>query len=434
MISTGEGTKIAVIGLGYVGLPLATLFARKYPVIGYDHAESHVRQLQNGRVDFFDIQKSELLEVVEQYQFTQGASGLKICHSENDIADCNIFIVAVPTPVDSKNLPDLQLLKKASTLIGKKLKKGDLVIYESTVYPGCTKEEMVPILESESKLVFNIDFTVGYSPERINPGDLERRLENIVKVTAGSTPDAAKRVKALYQTVITAGIYAAPSIQVAEAAKVIENTQRDVNIAFMNELSKAFTALGIDMKEVLKAASTKWNFLPFYPGLVGGHCIGVDPYYFIHRTEQAGFKPDLIKSARAINDSMGTYVAERMASFLTERGIDLTAARVLILGITFKANVSDTRNSRVKELVKTLVDKEVVVDLYDPMVNAAGLEEEYAQHFIRTAGHLTQYDGIIVAVAHDLFQDFDYQKHLKERAVLYDLCGIAPVGLVDARL
>jgi UDP-N-acetyl-D-galactosamine dehydrogenase len=426
--------KIAVIGLGYVGLPLAILLSKQYAVTGYDYASNRIAELVNQFDKSAEVTAEELADAFLLFNKTKGNVGLQVTDNPDTIAHSTIFIVAVPTPVDQNHLPDLSPLKAANELVARHLKKGDLVIYESTVYPGCTEEVAVPILEQVSRLTYNIDFTVGYSPERMNPGDKQRRLTDIVKVTSGSNSAAANRVNNLYASIIRAGTYLAPSIKIAEASKVVENTQRDINIAYMNELSKVFTALDIDMKEVTKAAATKWNFLPFHPGLVGGHCIGVDPYYLIHRSMQAGYEPALLKSARVINNSMGDYVASRMLALLAKKQIDASTTRVLIMGIAFKENTADIRNSRVVELINQLIASEVAVDIYDPLVDAQVVRESYGLTCLNKLGEKDKYDGIIIAVRHAIFYDFDYGKYLKPRSVLYDLHGIVSGQLSDGTL
>jgi UDP-N-acetyl-D-galactosamine dehydrogenase len=415
---------IAVIGLGYVGLPLAVLLSKQYAVTGYDYADNRIAELQNLNDRSGEVTSEQLSDVFLLFKSSKGNIGLEVTDNPDTIAHSTIFIIAVPTPVDKSNLPDLSPLKAATELVARHLKKGDLVIYESTVYPGCTEEVAVPILEQVSQLTYNLDFTVGYSPERMNPGDKQRRLTDIVKVTSGSNVEAANRVNNLYASIIRAGTYLAPSIKIAEASKVVENTQRDINIAYMNELSKVFTALDIDMKEVTKAAATKWNFLPFHPGLVGGHCIGVDPYYLIHRSMQAGYEPALLKSARVINNSMGDYVARRMIELLEKKGIPVRAAKVLIMGIAFKENTSDIRNSRVFELINTLLESGVVVEIYDPLVDAKAVFNNYGIACLDSPNKDERYDGIIVAVPHAIFDDFTYGQFLKPLSVLFDLHGI----------
>jgi UDP-N-acetyl-D-galactosamine dehydrogenase len=426
--------KIAVIGLGYVGLPLAILLSKQYAVTGYDYASNRIAELVNQVDKSAEVNSEELADAFLLFNKTKGNIGLEVTDNPDTIAHSTIFIIAVPTPVDQNHLPDLSPLKAATDLVARFLKKGDLVIYESTVYPGCTEEVAVPILEQVSRLTYNIDFAVGYSPERMNPGDKQRRLTDIVKVTSGSNVEAANRVNNLYASIIRAGTYLAPSIKIAEASKVVENTQRDINIAYMNELSKVFTALDIDMKEVTKAAATKWNFLPFHPGLVGGHCIGVDPYYLIHRSMQAGYEPTLLKSARVINNSMGEYVASRMLALLAKKQIAASTARVLIMGIAFKENTADIRNSRVVELINQLIAFGVAVDIYDPLVDAQAVSESYGLTCLNKLGETDKYDGIIIAVRHATFNEFEYSRYLKPISVLYDLHGIVSGQLSDGSL
>jgi UDP-N-acetyl-D-galactosamine dehydrogenase len=426
--------KIAVIGLGYVGLPLAILLSKQYAVTGYDYASNRIAELVNQVDKSAEVNSEELADAFLLFNKTKGNIGLEVTDNPDTIAHSTIFIIAVPTPVDQNHLPDLSPLKAATDLVARFLKKGDLVIYESTVYPGCTEEVAVPILEQVSQLTYNINFTVGYSPERMNPGDKQRRLTDIVKVTSGSNVEAANRVNNLYASIILAGTYLAPSIKIAEASKVVENTQRDINIAYMNELSKVFTALDIDMKEVTKAAATKWNFLPFHPGLVGGHCIGVDPYYLIHRSMQAGYEPTLLKSARVINNSMGEYVASRMLALLAKKQIAASTARVLIMGIAFKENTADIRNSRVVELINQLIASGVAVDIYDPLVDAQAVSESYGLTCLNKLGETDKYDGIIIAVRHATFNEFEYSRYLKPISVLYDLHGIVSGQLSDGSL
>jgi len=414
---------IAVIGLGYVGLPLAILFSRYYAVIGYDQSHERVLTLKNYWDKTGEVQKEELQHVFDLKKQTSGLQGLEITHEPNAIRDCNIFIVAVPTPVDERMLPDLSLLRAASELIGTCLKKDDLVIYESTVFPGCTEEELVPILEQVSGLQLNRDFGVGYSPERVSPGDNNRKVADIVKVTSGSSTRYAEQVDRLYRSVINAGTYLAPSIKVAESAKVIENTQRDVNIAFMNELSKIFSALDIELSEVLKAAQTKWNFLPFYPGLVGGHCIGIDPYYLLHKSRQVGYDPELIRSARELNDGMSEYVAQRMIRLMKDKGISIQQGSILIVGAAFKENTVDIRNSRVFDLIRVLVKHQLTVHLYDPKVDPLEVRQLFGVDCYAVEAQLEVYDGIIFAVPHREFEGFDFGRYSKASSVLYDLPG-----------
>src|SRR5680860_895734 len=367
--------KIAVIGLGYVGLPLARLFATKYPVVGFDINERRINELQSGKDFTLEIEEDILKKVLSETPKME--TGLYCSNQLEDISDCNYYIVTVPTPVDSTNRPILIPLYKASETVGKVLKKGDIVIYESTVYPGVTEEECVPVLEKVSGLKFNTDFFVGYSPERINPGDKEHTVEKILKVTSGSTPEIGKKVNELYKSVITAGTHLAPSIKVAEAAKVIENSQRDINIAFVNELAKIFNLLHIDTHAVLEAAGTKWNFLPFKPGLVGGHCIGVDPYYLAQKAQEVGYHPEIILAGRRVNDSMGHYVASEVIKLFVKNDKVIKNAKILVLGITFKENCPDVRNTKVVDVIKNLEDFGTEVTVYDPWANPSEVLKEY---------------------------------------------------------
>jgi UDP-N-acetyl-D-glucosamine/UDP-N-acetyl-D-galactosamine dehydrogenase len=421
-----ETTKIAVIGLGYVGLPLAVEFGKSRSVVGFDINTSRIEALRAGHDSTLEVDDEEF----------KSASHLSFSNDLEDIADCNVYIVTVPTPIDTHKRPDLTPLIKASETIGKVLQRGDLVIYESTVYPGATEEDCVPVLERVSGLAFNDDFFAGYSPERINPGDKQHRLPTITKVTSGSTPDIADFVDALYATIITAGTHKAPSIRVAEAAKVIENTQRDLNIALVNELSMIFNKMGIDTEAVLQAAGTKWNFLPFRPGLVGGHCIGVDPYYLTHKAEAIGYHPQIILAGRRMNDGMGAYVASQLVKEMLKRRIHVKGARVLVMGLTFKENCPDLRNTRVIDVIYELKDYGVEVDVYDPWANASEAEHEYGICPISTPVEGT-YDSILVAVAHRSFkeQGIDSIRTLGHKShVLYDLKGIWGVNESDLRL
>jgi len=417
---------IAVIGLGYVGLPLAAEFGKRRPVIGFDINASRITELRAGRDHTREVGSDELAE----------ARHLSFTDRREDLAEASIYIVTVPTPIDGHKRPDLTPLLKASETVGSVLKKGDIVIYESTVYPGATEEDCVPVLERVSGLTFNEDFFCGYSPERINPGDKKHRLTTITKVTSGSTLEVAERIDALYASIIEAGTYKAESIRVAEAAKVIENTQRDLNIALVNELAIIFNRMGIDTEAVLKAAGTKWNFLPFRPGLVGGHCIGVDPYYLTHKAEALGYHPQVILSGRRINDGMGSYVAGRMVKAMLKRRIHVDGARVLVLGMTFKENCPDLRNTRVVDVVAELRDYGVQVDVHDPWVDPA---EAQAEHALDLVTELTPggYDGIILAVAHDAFVGMGAEALRRlghEHHVLFDLKHILPASGSDLRL
>ncbi len=417
--------KIAIIGLGYVGLPLAVAFGEKRPVIGFDINARRIAELRQGEDFTQEISAEEL-----------AASRLSFTDSLEDIADCTVFIVTVPTPIDDYKTPDLTPLVKASESVGKVLKSGDIVIYESTVYPGATEEVCLPVLERVSGLKFNKDFYAGYSPERINPGDKEHRVTTIAKVTSGSTPTIADEVDALYADIITAGTHKASSIKVAEAAKVIENTQRDLNIALMNELAMIFAKLGIDTHEVLAAAGTKWNFLPFKPGLVGGHCIGVDPYYLTHKAQSIGYHSEIILAGRRTNDSMGSYVASELVKAMIKTGHTIANARVLVMGFTFKENCPDLRNTRVIDVVKELQDFGCQVDVTDCWADNAEAEHEYSLSLLDKPEQGT-YNGMIVAVPHQEYAAMrasDLRGYLKAEGVLYDLKGILPLGEADCRL
>ena len=418
--------KIAIIGLGYVGLPLAVEFGKKSEVVGFDINKPRIAELQSGTDSTLEVSEDELKE----------ATKLSYTANPEDVRDCNIYIVTVPTPIDEHKRPDLTPLQKSSETIGKLLDKGDIVIYESTVYPGATEEVCVPILEQNSDMIFNQGFYCGYSPERINPGDKEHRVSTIKKVTSGSTPEIADKVDALYQTVITAGTHKASSIKVAEAAKVIENTQRDVNIALINELALIFNRLEIDTEEVLKAAGSKWNFLPFRPGLVGGHCIGVDPYYLTHKAIEVGYHPEMILAGRRLNDNMGNYVADQVAKLMTKKRIHVVDSKILIMGLTFKENCPDLRNTRVVDLIAELQSFNCHVDVYDPWVDKQEAEEEYGITPVEEPQTGT-YDAVILAVAHDEFKALGAEKmhgYGKEQHVLYDIKYLLNTDDVDGRL
>jgi len=425
-----ENIKIAIIGLGYVGLPLARLFATKYSVIGFDINEARVASLKSGTDTTLEVDDATLQNVLVDNSTSD--VGLYCTTSLNDIADCNYFIVTVPTPVDKNNRPDLTPLYKSSESVGKILKKGDIVIYESTVYPGVTEEQCVPVLEKVSGLKFNEDFYAGYSPERINPGDKEHTVEKILKVTSGSTPEIGLKVDALYKSVITAGTHLAPSIKVAEAAKVIENSQRDINIAFVNELAKIFNLMNIDTQEVLAAASTKWNFLPFKPGLVGGHCIGVDPYYLAQRAQEFGYHPEIILAGRRLNDSMGEYVASQIVKLMIKKGISVNGAELLMLGITFKENCPDVRNTKIVDVVKALKEYGILVTIFDPLANANDVKKEYNLVTIDTLPN-DKFDAIVLGVAHAEFLDLNFSELQKENSLLYDVKGVLG-SIADNRL
>jgi UDP-N-acetyl-D-galactosamine dehydrogenase len=423
--------KIALLGLGYVGLPLARLLATKHQVIGFDINHKRVSELQNGHDATLEVE-DELLSAVLQ-PTTKMESGLFCTTQIEDTQTCNYFIVTVPTPVDKHNRPDLTPLYKASETVGRVLKKGDIVIYESTVYPGVTEEECVPVLEKTSGLKFNVDFFAGYSPERINPGDKEHTVEKILKVTAGSTPEVGEKVDALYKSVITAGTHLAPSIKVAEASKVIENAQRDINIAFVNELAKIFNLMGIDTHDVLAAAGTKWNFLPFKPGLVGGHCIGVDPYYLAQKAQELGYHPEIILAGRRMNDSMGEYVAKQVVKLMIDKGLNINDAEVLMLGFTFKENCTDIRNTKVVDVIKALNDYGMKVSIYDPWAEPKEVMHEYGLE-ITNKLPTKQFEAVVLGVAHAEFTNLDFKLLLKKDAILYDVKGTLKGDLVNGKL
>ena len=429
--------KIAIIGLGYVGLPLAVAFAQKYQVVGFDINEDRINALKNGIDSTLEIGEDYLKNtlIASNSNLNDGANGLWCTNEINDIANCTTYIVTVPTPTDKNNRPDLTPLIKASETVGKVLKKGDIVIYESTVYPGVTEDECVPILANTSGLVFNTDFFAGYSPERINPGDKEHTITKILKVTSGSTPEIAIVVDNLYNSIITAGTFKASCIKVAEAAKVIENSQRDINIAFVNELAKIFNLIGIDTHEVLAAAGTKWNFLPFKPGLVGGHCIGVDPYYLAQKAQEMGYHPEIILAGRRLNDGMGAFIAKQVVKRMILKDIRLKTAKVLLMGFTFKENCPDTRNTRVIDIYRELTAIGLQVDIYDPWANIAEVKHEYGINILNNQDQLINcYEGVVLAVAHDLFKSINIKNLQKENAVLYDVKGVLPLDTVDERL
>lgn len=423
---TENEIKIAIIGMGYVGLPLAVEFGKKYKTIGFDINVDRLAELQRGHDSTLEVEDEELA----------AATYLSYSSALDDLKNCNVFIVTVPTPINEHKQPDLTPLIKASETIGKVLKHGDIVIYESTVYPGATEDDCVPVLERESGLKFNENFYCGYSPERINPGDKEHRVTNILKVTSGSTPEVANIVDEIYRSIITAGTYKASSIKVAEAAKVIENTQRDVNIGLINELAIIFNKLGIDTEEVLKAAGTKWNFLPFRPGLVGGHCIGVDPYYLTHKAQAVGYHPEMILAGRRLNDGMGAYVASQLVKAMLKKRIHVEGSRVLILGLTFKENCPDLRNTKVVDIIAELREYGVQIDCYDPWINHQEAEHEYGITPVNTLENGV-YDAIIMAVAHKQFAEMSIEsiRNLgKSLHVLYDLKYVLPAEVSDLRL
>ena len=422
--------KIGIIGLGYVGLPLARLFATKYSVVGFDIQQQRVNELNSGLDVTLEVDKEVLQSVLIDAPLSK--IGLYCSTNMQDLKECNYYIVTVPTPVDKNNRPDLTALYKSSETVGKVLKKGDIVIYESTVYPGLTEEECVPVLEKVSGLQFNVDFFAGYSPERINPGDKEHTVDKILKITAGSTPEAGIKVNELYKSVIAAGTHLAPSIKVAEAAKVIENSQRDINIAFVNELAKIFNILEIDTQAVLEAAGTKWNFLNFKPGLVGGHCIGVDPYYLAQKAQEAGYHPEIILAGRRLNDSMGEYVASRIVKLMIKKGIPVNHSKLLMLGITFKENCPDVRNTKIVEVIKCLKDYGIEVTVYDPWANPKEVAHEYDLITNNTLPK-EEFDAIVLGVSHKEFLNLDLNPLKKSNAVVYDVKGVL-TGTVDGKL
>lgn len=417
-----ESINIGVIGLGYVGLPLAVEFGKKFTVMGFDINKHRIKELENGHDRTLETSDEDLKAAVH----------LKYTSSLDDLRSCNYYIVTVPTPIDKHKRPDLTPLIKASESVGKVLSKGDIVIFESTVYPGATEEECVPVLEKFSGLRFNEDFYCGYSPERINPGDKVHTVTKILKVTSGSTPEIAVKVDNLYKSIITAGTYMASSLKVAEAAKVIENSQRDINIAFVNELALIFNKIGIDTHEVLAAAGTKWNFLKFFPGLVGGHCIGVDPYYLTHKAQEVGYNPEIILAGRRLNDNMGFYVANRVIKRMIQKGHTIAGSRVLVLGITFKENCPDIRNSRVVDVVAEFKEYSCEVDVFDPWADPEEVKHEYGLAMIDKPG--TGYDAVVLAVAHNEFKTMDVKAMGRADAVVYDLKGLLDKSMVDERL
>lgn len=434
MEPSSSQTKIAIIGLGYVGLPLARLFATKYAVVGFDINQARVAELNSGHDRTLEVEDEVLQSVLVSKSYVQQSWGNSLVTEEvgigllcsasvAEIEDCNVYIITVPTPVDKHNKPDLSPLYKASETVAKVLSPGDIVIYESTVYPGATEEECIPVLEKMSGLTFNVDFFAGYSPERINPGDKERTVEKILKVTSGSTPEIGVQINKLYQSVIPAGTHLAPSIKVAEAAKVIENSQRDINIAFVNELAKIFNILDIDTQAVLEAAGTKWNFLPFKPGLVGGHCIGVDPYYLAQKAQEHGYHPEIILAGRRLNDSMGGYVASEVVKCIIKKGINVSEAKVLMLGITFKENCPDVRNTRIVDVVSALSDYGVNMCIYDPWANPTEVQREYGLEMTNELP-TDRFDAVILGVAHTVFSALDISSLQKDKSILYDVKGV----------
>jgi len=426
--------KIGVIGLGYVGLPLAVEFGKKYSTVGFDINEERVEKLNSGIDTTLEVE-DELLQSVLMSENGNG-NGLFISTDKKSIEDCNIYIVTVPTPTDKNNRPVLTPLYKASESIGSILRKGDIVIYESTVYPGVTEDECVPVLEKASGLKYNEDFFCGYSPERINPGDKKHTVTKILKVTSGSTPEVAETIDQLYKSVITAGTYKASCIKVAEAAKVIENSQRDINIAFVNELAKIFNLLEIDTLEVLEAAGTKWNFLPFRPGLVGGHCIGVDPYYLAQKAQEVGYHPEIILAGRRLNDSMGEFVASETVKLMIQNDIPIKNNRVLLLGITFKENCPDIRNTRTIDVFNKLKSYGLQVEIYDPWAEKEEVKHEYGVNILTKESELTEngYGAIVLAVSHDAFSTFDLEKYKSEKSIVYDVKSFLPKDVISKRL
>lgn len=419
--------KICVIGLGYVGLPLARLFSTKYSTIGFDMNAKRCEALMAGHDATLEV-SDELLQDAINYH------GFRCTANIDNIKDCNFYVVAVPTPVDENNNPDLTPLYGASTTVGKVIKPGDIVVYESTVYPGVTEDECIPVVEKVSGLKFNKDFYAGYSPERINPGDKLHTVEKIKKVTSGSTPEIGKLVNEVYSSVITAGTHLAPSIKVAEAAKVIENSQRDINIAFVNELSKIFTLMGIDTQDVLEAASTKWNFLPFKPGLVGGHCIGVDPYYLAQCAQRYGYNPEIILAGRRMNDGMGAYVADRVIKLMLKKGIQVLGSHIIIFGFTFKENCPDVRNTKVVDIVKALKEYNLNITIFDPWANPVAVQREYGLNVVNELPRDEKFDAAIAAVAHREFEGMDITSVLKPNHVIFDVKATRCITEVDARL
>lgn len=426
--------KIAVIGQGYVGLPLSLEFAAHYPVLGFDINAKRVEELNNGQDITLEADLDKLKSGLDQYKESNGTLGYRSTSQLSDISDANVFIVTVPTPIDKYNAPDLNPLISASKMLGGIIKKGDIIIYESTVFPGCTEEECVPVLEKNSGLQFNQDFFVGYSPERINPGDKVNTLTSVKKVTSGSTEEIAVEVDELYKKIITAGTHKAPSIKVAEASKAIENAQRDVNISFVNELALIFDRVGIDTNDVLEAAGTKYNFLKYKPGLVGGHCISVDPYYLAHKAEQLGYHPDVILSGRRVNDSIAKFVASKVVKLLIAKGGVIKDSEALILGVTFKENCPDVRNTKVVDIYRELSDYGVNVDIYDPWASKEEVKHEYGIKILDNLIDGKKYDSLIIAVSHNEFLEMDLNTIKKENAVVFDTKACLDRSLVDARL
>jgi UDP-N-acetyl-D-galactosamine dehydrogenase len=430
-INNYQTQNICIIGLGYVGLPLAIEFGKKNRVTGFDINDARITELAAGSDHTLEATTEDLKNVTRQ---EDGILGVYFTSDKSKLINCNIFIVTVPTPVDQYNYPNLTPLIKATEIVAKALKKGDIVIFESTVYPGCTEDDCIPVLEKQSGLVFNTDFFCGYSPERINPGDKTKTLPNIKKVTSGSTPQSAKIINELYQSIIPAGTHLASSIKVAESAKIIENAQRDINIAFVNELSKIFNLLGIDTNEVLAAAATKWNFLPFKPGLVGGHCIGVDPYYLAQKAISAGYHPEIILSGRRINDSMGSYIADAVIKLMVKKQINVWQSSILVMGFTFKENCPDIRNTKVVDIVNELQSYHADITIYDPWASCTQVQNEYKLECCNTLPTGKTYDAIILAVSHNNFVEINIKAMLKTPGVLFDVKGVLEPSLVDGRL
>jgi UDP-N-acetyl-D-galactosamine dehydrogenase len=428
-----ENVKLAIIGLGYVGLPLAIEFGKKYDVLGFDINKERVDELSKGEDRTLEADLDALNTALKLKKSNNGI-GLNFSYIVDDLKSCNIFVVTVPTPIDAFNNPDLTPLLKASEMLGKVLKKGDIVIYESTVYPGCTEEDCVPVLEKHSGLKFNADFFCGYSPERINPGDKVNTLTKIKKVTSGSTPAIAEKVDQLYKSIIEAGTHKAPSIKVAEASKAIENAQRDVNISFVNELALIFDKIGIDTTDVIEAAGTKWNFLKYKPGLVGGHCIGVDPYYLAHKAKAVGYHPQVILSGRSVNNSIPKHIANRVLKLMIQKDHKIKGANVLILGITFKENCPDMRNTKVVDIYDELKEFGVNVDIYDPWARSEEVKHEYGIVVLSEINSSKKYQGIVVAVAHDQFKAFDFKKYKESGTVIYDAKSFVDRQFIDDRL
>ncbi len=427
-----QNIKIAIIGLGYVGLPLARLFATKYSVVGFDINQKRIEELQLGKDVTLEVEAPLLKSVLKHNNDSQ--LGLYCSCNQQDIKDCNYYIVTVPTPIDKNNRPNMAALFMASKMVGEVIQKGDIVIYESTVYPGATEEDCIPIIEKQSGLNYNKDFFAGYSPERINPGDKGHTVESILKITSGSTPEIAIKINSVYSSVITAGTYLAPSIKVAEAAKIIENSQRDINIGFVNELAKIFNLMDIDTHAVLEAASTKWNFLPFKPGLVGGHCIGVDPYYLAQKAQQVGYHPEIILAGRRVNDSMGHYVASEVIKLMVKKDISIKNAHILVLGTTFKENCPDVRNTKVVDVIHQLESYGTKVSIYDPWASPEEVMQEYG---LKTTKSHTEpvegFDAVVLAVAHQEFLKLNLKTLLKPKGIIYDVKGILK-GKIDGRL